>query len=896
MRSLDSVVEKLELRTIFDRTLPARAARFAAIPDEVSKDISTLIAVRYPDGLFVHQAETMQRVLGGENVVIATATASGKSLAFAVPALQRVLENSRARCLFLYPTKALASDQIKSLQAWATDAGLGDVVRRIDGDVQGDARDEALRVGRVILTNADLVHQTMIRRNNDAQWAALFDNLSLVVLDESHVYRGAFGSNMAYVLRCLRQVARNHGSSPQFLAASATSLDPAEHLMSLTGLPFVCVGGSSDGSAQAERRFVMVVPEAAEARLGLDSMLLADLLDAGHRFIAFAHTRKATELLMAELNERYPDVAQGVLPYRAGYEAADRQEIERALNEGSLQGVISTSALELGVDIANMDTCVMFGLPPSSMAFWQRAGRVGREAGRTGNVLVLPGNTSIDFHYQAHPSGLLDRPLERLVVQLDNRQVIVGHFACARAERPKKLKSSVDFLDPDIFDEGFIEFARVVDDVDLDDPVLISPEPHSDVGIRGIADPSYAILSVPPGMPRDIAIKAARDRRLGTISFTQILREAYPNAIYWHMGKPYRVKRVKYHDQEVIVEPMKEVHRRTNPVGEVRVTPTQVPAANIFRKATFEGGVECWHTMMSVSMAVRGYREREGDRWVDNQMYPQPLIRRMKTEGVWLRLDEAFVARSAEGLNGAAHAIANAYTVIKPCEPTDIAASAVMKSKTDGTSRIYVYDSVAGGLAITQDLYDHMSLVIGEAIDLVESCPVCIGEDSDHGCPACVQLTGSYASDNVSRSAALDLLRRLQDVFGRTPANDVVTDTFKRRAAGMLSSVAVEALQAEVVSARGSMARRYFPVGTVLRTATGLEGTVEETFLAGRDRSYWLKTENGKEVQFMDTGVNLSLVEGELQKECLGCGSSGLDLDMDPCPNCDAGLRMKAEL
>lgn len=893
MRALDSVLEHLELTPILDRTLPERPARFAPIPGAVASDLASLIAQRYPDGLFTHQALAIEKVLGGENVVTATATASGKSLAFAIPALQKVLESPDARCLFLYPTKALASDQLKTLRTWAVDAGLGDIVRRLDGDVQGDDRDEALRAGRIILTNADLVHQTMLRRNNDPQWARIFDHLALVVLDESHVYRGAFGSNMAYVLRRLRQVARNHGSSPQFLAASATSLDPAEHLKSLTGLPFVCVGGDSDGSAQAERRFVMAVPDPDEPNPDLDTMLLAELLEAEHRFIAFAHTRKATELLMAELNERHPELAQGVLPYRAGYEAKDRQAIEQALNDGSLQGVISTSALELGVDIANMDTCVMFGLPPSTMAFWQRAGRVGREAGRTGHVLVIPGSTSIDYYYQAHPVELLDRPLERLVVQLDNRQVVIGHFACARAERPKGSKFSADILDEDIFGEGFIEFARIIEDVDLDDPVLLSLEPHFDVGIRGIADPSYNILNLPPGMPYDIAIQAARDHRLGTISFSQILREAYPNAVYWHMGRPYRVKRVKIHDQEVVVEKMKETNRRTNPVGEVRVTARQSPAVNIFRRAVFGGDLECWHTMMSVRMAVRGYREREGDRWVDNQMYPQPLTRRMLTEGVWLQLGDGFGPRTPEGLNGAANAIANAYTVMKPCEPTDISASAVMKS-TDGTSRIYVYDAVAGGLAITQDLYDRLGQVLDEAIGLVEGCPVCVAEHSDDGCPACVQSTGSYGSDNVSRSAALDVLQRLRAAVSQPPAHDTVTETYKRRAAGMLSSVSAEALQEEVVSAQGSMARRFFPVGSVLRTTTGLEGAVEETFLQGRDRAYWLKSENGKEIQFLDTGVNLTLVEGDIQKECLSCGQSGLDWDEDPCPNCGANVRMAA--
>lgn len=892
--SLDWVLRRAGLTPVLDRTLPERRACFSEVPETVMPRLAALIRERYPSGLYMHQAQAIDHVLRGENVVVATPTASGKSLVFAIPALQRALEDPNARCLFLYPTKALANDQLKTLKTWAADAGLGDVIRRIDGDIQGDARDEALRNGRIFLTNADLVHQTMLRRNNDSLWSRVFDHLTLVVLDESHVYRGVFGSNMAYVLRRLRQVARNHGSAPQFLAASATSLDPAEHLTNLTGLPFVLVGAESDGSAQAERRFVMATAEPAELDPDTNIRLIVALLEASHRFIAFANTRKATELLIAELNERRPELATSVLPYRAGYEASDRQEIERALGDGSLQGVVSTSALELGVDIPNMDTCVMFGLPPSTVAFWQRAGRVGREPGRTGHVIVIPGSTSLDYYYQAHPNELLNRPLERLVVQLDNRTVAIGHFACARAERPKSARSSTDFLDADIFGQDFVQLARIIDDVDLDDPVLLSPEPHFDVGIRGIGDPSYDILNLLPGLPYDIALRTARERRLGTISHSQILREAYPGAIYWHMGRPYRVKRVRTHDQEVLVESMKDTNRRTNPIGDVRVTPRQTPAFNIFRRAVFDDGVECWHTMMSVRISVRGYREREGDRWVDNQTYPQPLTRRILTEGVWLQLDDRFGPRAPDGLTGAANAIANAYTVLKPCEPTDIAASAVMKS-ADGSSRIYIYDAVAGGLAITQDLYDHLSEVLRAATDLVESCPVCGSDDSDAGCPACVQLTGSYAHEEVSRQAALDVLRRLLAITARKPVQTSTTETFKRRAAGMLTSVSAEALQQEIVSAQSSMARRYFPPGSVVRTITGFEGVVTETFLVGRDRAYWLKSDNGNEQQFKDTGVNLRLAEGDVMKECLACGLEALDWDEDSCPNCGAGLRLSAE-
>lgn len=295
---------------------------------------------------------------------------------------------------------------------------------------------------------------------------------------------------------------------------------------------------------------------------------------------------------------------------------------------------------------------------------------------------------------------------------------------------------------------------------------------------------------------------------------------------------------------------------------------------------------------MSVRTSVRGYREREGDRWVDNQTYAQALSCRMQTEGVWLRLGAEFGERSSEALFAAANALANAYTILKPCEPTDVAATAVLKS-ADGSSRIYLYDNVAGGLAITQDAYDRLPELLAAAADRLENCSTCINEQSDEGCPGCAQSSYSYETHQVSRTEGAELLRRLVAVVELGATSRQVSETYKRRVAGMLTSVSAEALREEVTRAAGSMARRYFPVGSLVRTVTGYEGRVIETYLDGRDRAYVLQGEDGRGVkQFRDTGANLALADGELQKECLGCGVCGLDWDEDPCPNCDANLRM----
>lgn len=881
-----SVVESMGFEVLVRQELAGREPAYFELPQGLGGELVDHVRKQYPGGLYGHQAAVIRAALEGRDVAISTATASGKSLSFALPAMQALLDNPRAVCLLLYPTKALASDQLEPLKRLCSAAGLDDVVFRFDGDIQGDDRDRALANGRLFLTNADMLHMTLLRRNNDASYARLWSNLRVVVLDECHVYRGAFGANMAYVLRRMEQVCLNHGSEPQFLAASATSSDPAAHLRSLTGRDFEVVGESENTSGQAERLFMLAKP--AEG-MGLSDgalVLMKAMVESGRRFVVFAETRKATENLTVEFAEEYPDLAGRVLPYRAGYEAADRHSIESQLHDGTLAGVISTSALELGVDIPAMDVCVMLGIPGSVMSFWQRAGRVGRDKDRPGTVIVIPGKSAVDSFYVAHPDRFMSRNLENLIVQVDNRKLIIDHLACARAER--KTGTSAKSWRPStaVFGEDFVDFASRLETLDLDDPILVSPEPHFEVGIRGVDDPTFKILNPDPRMDRDLAMRHAEQRPLGSLSYSQLLREAYTGAIYLHMGRPYRVKRVKYHDHQVVVEPEKNKGRMTFPIVDVRVTPKVSPSPNIFRRRE-SASLVLWHTMMSVRTSTSGYRERAGQEWVDNKVYASPLSRRVETEGVWLQIDPELGPRTTAGLNAAAHAIGNIYALVKPCEPTDIATHAVVRSG-DGSSRIYIYDTVAGGLGITARAFDSIEELLKLALERLESCPHCSELGEDAGCPACAQSSRWGERDSeASRVEGADLLKRLlADLAGG--GSTFTSEGYRRREQGGLSSVEQDALIEQMTARRDSFARRYFREGTILRTPTGFEAPVVETYLRGRDRAYVL--DDGRSVkEFLDTGL-LELAEGEIQKECMACGAVGLDVDIEVCEGCGANI------
>lgn len=532
---------------------PARQARFSKGPEVLDAKIAEYLNNQFNGNLFIHQAQAIAEVMEGKNVVLSTGTASGKTLSFAVPVFNFLMRDSRAKAMFFYPTKALAGDQLRSLSDMAVALGLGKIVYRFDGDVHEPERREALKKGRLFICTPDVLHATILRRNEDPEYDALLANLALVILDECHVYSGAFGSNMAFVIRRLRQVCKRKGCDPCFIAASATSRNPGKHLEMLVGKSFTVIDESMNGSPHSGRQFLMVKPQREDDEECV-YLFISKLVDEGKRFIAFCHSRRMAELFYYRLVERFPQLKQKVMPYRSGYEPEDRRLIEESLREGTLTGVISTSALELGIDLPGLEYCIHLGLPSTSMSFWQRSGRVGRQPGVQGKIVIIPSGNAIDDYYHNHPEKLYGRQLEELVLHLDNRCLLLSHFACARAESGDFENPS---LDNEIFGKDFVDLCDKIDEMEFVDDILMSPEPHRHLNIRCIDDPTYEI---PSG-----------GRLLGTITFSQLLREAYEGAVYRHMGEAYRVQRVRYKDQIVEVKP-ESPSAQTSPAGFIQVS------------------------------------------------------------------------------------------------------------------------------------------------------------------------------------------------------------------------------------------------------------------------------------------------------------------------------------
>ena len=838
-----------------------RASRMLPCP-EVHHLIAEYVAKTYSGQLFRHQALAVQAALKGQNVALVTGTASGKTLSFAIPVFDELLRNKQSRAMFFYPTKALAGDQLKSLQALAAALGMPGTVFRFDGDTSTDDRKRALTSGRLLLCTPDVLHTTMLKRHKETLYHEFFANLRSIVLDECHIYSGAFGSNMAFVLRRLRQGCQSKNSPLQWFAASATSSDSGNHLKLLTSETFTIIDEAENGAPSGGRRYILANC-VNEAQVSSVNHLIATLATEKKKFIVFCQSRRLTEQFYHELTSAHPAIMGTVMPYRSGYEPTDRQDIEDSIRDNRLVGVISTSALELGVDLPEMEYCILIGLPTTAISLMQRTGRVGRNPGQQGKVIIFPSDNAVDDYYRRHPDKIYTRPLEKLVLHIDNRQLILSHFACARYE--SQSFDSPD-LDSNIFGPDFVELASTVNNLDTVDDILVSSDPHSMLGIRGIGDPTYEIYT------------SGGEKRLGTITWSQILREAYPKAVYRHMGEAYRVERILSRDCVVKVKKENRNHS-TSPVGHVFVRERTGAGATVYRRATWIDKVELLHTNMVATTVTSGFREKINGRWVQEK-YQAPLQRRVFSEGVWFKLLPGFGEVTRSGLNTFVHALSSAYAIYMPCDTAELATHSMRKP--DGSSCMYVFDTTSGGLGISAGLFDCFQQLLPMVEERLSTCGHCDTDRFNSGCPACVQGPRWYDdNDHLNKSEALAILRNLCKVLSAANPDIMVSSAYRHREQGGLTSIS-DMGNAEMPQKFGAP---VYNRGAVVRLPSGLEGTVCEAFDEAGQMTYVLELPNGRQIRIRDMG--LVLVSGDHHLRC-GCCGSECAHDTRYCPNCMA--------
>ncbi len=713
-------------RLVQQSAVNARPARPAPIPEELHPDVAAALRGAGIDALYAHQAEALHAAWAGPTIVT-TGTASGKSLCFNLPTLDVLSRDAKARALYLYPTKALAQDQARALHALGVKRARPAIYT---GDTPREERAQIRKRANVVLTNPDMLHVGILP--NHPAWGDFLSNLAVVVVDEAHVYRGVFGSHVANVLRRLLRIADAYGTSPRVLMASATIANPAELAERLTGLEDFAVI-DRDGSPGARKTIAMWNPPIVDEALGTRrsvlaeaSDLLADLVSEGARTIVFMKSRKAVELMakftrLALEDRGAGELADLVVPYRAGYTPGQRRELERRLVDGELLGVVSTDALELGIDIGSLDAaiCVTFpGTVASLRQMWGRAGRRGR-----GLAVYVAGDDALDQFFCRHPDEFLDRPVESAILNHENEQIYAAHLLCAAHEGPLEAHDAA-FLGP----RWQLHAEWLVSRGDLRErrPGVFVPRrpeeyPAAQVSLRSAGRDAFAVLDTDSG------------ELLGTVEAARAYSTIHDGAVYLHGGRSYEVTGLDHDSRHAFVRPFAG-DWYTQPKRE---TDTQITRLLDRREAL---GVTLSFGEVVVTEQVMAYqRKRLADHEVLDLVALEMPQTSFSTQALWYELGEAALGSKAPliALLGALHAAEHSQIAVLPllamCDRWDIGGLSTNLHAQTGGPTIFIYDGHPGGIGITRQGFREFEGLVDDAHRLLSECPC------ESGCPSCVQ-------------------------------------------------------------------------------------------------------------------------------------------------------------
>ncbi len=705
--------------------------------------------------LYSHQALAVNHVRAGKNVIISTTSASGKSLVYNIAVMQAILTAPSARALYLFPTKALAQDQLRKLnELFSPDLLPTESLATFDGDTPRSERADIKRHGRIILTNPDMLHVGIMP--NHQSWASLFKHLKYVVLDEAHIYRGVFGSHVACVLRRLRRLCRLYGSNPQFILCTATVANPGEHALALTSLP--CEVVDNDGSPRGWKDFVFwnppLIDEKKTARRSAhweSTNLFTELMLQGSRTLTFTRTRRLTELIYIyardRLREESYELSQLVMPYRGGYMPEDRRRIEKELFGGKLLGVVATNALELGIDSGGLEATILDGYPGSISSTWQQAGRSGRSQGESLSFLVAWDNP-LDQYFMRHPSDFFQKGFEHVLVNPTNHYILQAHLLCAAWEKP------LDSNDESVF--GGADFIKerdaLVNDGQLRErrnkwylaPSIASPA--SKINIRSSSGEDYAVVDTSTG--------SLMETVESSVAFFQV----HPGAIYLHQGDSYLITKLDLTNRVAYAEPTranyytetKEIHDLH--VLEVKHTRT-VGTANVSI-----GEVE-------VTIDVVGFKKYRqfSEEVIGEELLDLPTIR-FNTVALWFDIPPRAVARIAEkgqdfagGLHATEHAAIGILPLFALCDRNDIGGVSTPMHPDTGRAQVFIYDAYPGGIGIAEKGYDMIAELWQATFRVIAECPC------EDGCPSCVQSPKCGNNNKpLDKAAAKVILEELQ--------------------------------------------------------------------------------------------------------------------------------------
>jgi len=717
--------------------LPEREPVYGDVPGGLQEPTRQALRQQGIEQLYVHQADAIGKVREGLDIVIVTGTASGKTLCYTVPILEALLEDPLSTMLCLYPTKALAQDQLRALNAYQSeDLGISFLAGTYDGDTPQTLRRRLRNGANVILTNPDMLHQGILPQN--ARWSRFFTHLRYVVIDEVHAYRGVFGSHLANVMRRLRRVCGHHGSSPRFICSSATIANPDAHAERICGRPMQLV--ANDGSPRGPKRFVMwnppVLSQAARGprdnwQVGGDRRspvgeavnLMSALVSQGIQTIAFVPTRLAAELIFRNCRERLapvsPRLASAVHAYRGGYLPEERREIERRLSEREILGVASTNALELGIDVGSLDACILVGYPGTIASLWQRAGRAGRGS-EASAVFLVAQNAPMDQFLMLHTEYLFAQSPEHAVVDPDNPHVVVGHLRCAVSELPLRDDET----------DGFGTYAPALLELLEEDGNVrhlkgswywtSTDYPAAEVNLRNIAGPVYTIQDVTDG-----------ERVIGTMDEMSAMSQLHDHAVYLHGAETYFVSRLDVEQKTAVVQRQElDYYTQAVTASDIRIDEREEETA--WRGGVLGFGDVTVTTTIPMFRKIR-FHSRDSLGFEQLELPPQLL----ETVAFWFVPAEGVVAEMAarklipgEALIGIANVLVEVAPFFVMCDVQDV--GAVVDAKNLGRDALFIHDRYPGGMGYAARCLEQFGEMVKTAADVVRDC------GCEDGCPSCV--------------------------------------------------------------------------------------------------------------------------------------------------------------
>lgn len=764
------------------RRLPPVPAAYAPFPDALDPRLRTVLEQRGIEQLYTHQAEAYEAVVSGQNIVVTTPTASGKTLCYNLPILDAIVKDPSTRALCLFPTKALAQDQMAELHELTGllgDAGNEAIgVHTYDGDTPQDARRSIRTRAHIVLSNPDMLHSGILPHH--PRWSKLFENLRFIVIDELHAYRGVFGSHLCNVLRRLQRICRHYGSEPRIICSSATIANPRELAERLVEQPFAHIERS--GAPRGEKFFVIVNPPVVNRELGIRRSYLAEARRVAGEFlrrqlqvIVFAQSRLSTEILTTYLKEDFddlPGMPEKIRGYRGGYLPMRRREIERGLREGLVRGVVSTNALELGIDIGALDVSVLAGYPGTIAATWQRAGRAGRRQARSAAVLVAS-SAPVDQFVARHPSYFFDSSPEHALVNPDNLHILVEHVKCAAFELP--LMTNEQFGRVDVQEVlAVLQESGLVHQSAASDPETgvgqwhwtSESYPADAVSLRSVSSDNFVVVDLTHGA-----------KVIGETDFSSGPSTLHPKAIYIVEGRLYQVERLDFDNRKAFVREV-DCDYYTTAITYTKVTPLE----------TFETGADAVrsHGEVHVVSRVVGFKkikfytnENVGSGELD---LPEQQIH---STAYWLEIPREVMGAlpfasddRRDGVFGLAFALKQVATLLLMCDAHDIGLSVNAGERSDArstglraerqdfgsgdfgampgdgdTPRIFIYDSFPGGIGFSAPLFGMHHELMARARELVAGC------SCDNGCPTCVGPVGQTGP--LAKTVALRLLDHL---------------------------------------------------------------------------------------------------------------------------------------